>query len=72
MLAVKNGINAQITSGGSGGITIVANGTIDTPRNADIFSNINGGTGNTAITYNSVLVSRVMVASTRRRAAPAA
>ncbi|MFT4117086.1 autotransporter domain-containing protein [Bradyrhizobium sp.] len=49
------GINAQVTSGGSGGITIVANGNISAANNVAILSSITGGSGNTSITYNGVL-----------------
>ncbi|MBR0725781.1 autotransporter domain-containing protein [Bradyrhizobium manausense] len=55
--AIASGINAQVTGGGSGGITVVANGSISTLAIYDIATNITGGTGNTSITYNGALSS---------------
>ena len=54
IFAVSNGINAQMTGGGNGGVTIHA-GDITTVGGTGIISNIVGGTGNTAITLGGTI-----------------
>jgi outer membrane autotransporter protein len=57
ILAIASGVSAQVTGGGSGGITVLANGAVSTAAVYDINTSIAGGTGNTSITYNGTLSS---------------
>src|SRR6185436_2570015 len=54
--ALINGVNAQVTGGGSGGVTINA-GAITANNGTGVISGIVGGTGNTSITLNGAITS---------------
>ena len=53
--AIGYGINAQVTAGDSGGITVLATGNISMLGTYDIATSIVGGTGNTSIIYDGAL-----------------